>query len=138
MRQRYARRDRRLIVDQQGEIDLPGPSLEPFRTGELDEGNNPLRRFDRRCERKIDVALHAFDNIDDPGRFDFLIDVETFSFFNYQYILYGMDYGTAPAGTPMGPSDPGAIFARIRKFGDQAIRELPSHRDLIEAINIRR
>jgi len=73
-----------------------------------------------------------------PGRFDFLIDVETFSFFNYQYILYGMDYGTVPAGAPMGPSDPGAIFARIRNFGDQAIRELPSHRDLIEAINIRR
>ena len=27
-----------------------------------------------------------------PGRFDFIIDVETFAFFNYQYILYGMEY----------------------------------------------
>lgn len=70
-----------------------------------------------------------------PGRFDFLIDVETFSFFNYQYILYGMDYETRAAG-PSPDADP--MFARIRNFADQAIRDLPSHRDLIEAINIGR
>jgi hypothetical protein len=28
------------------------------------------------------------------------------------------------------------MFARIRNFSDQAIRELPSHRDLIDAINM--
>jgi hypothetical protein len=71
-----------------------------------------------------------------PGRFDFLIDVETFSFFNYQYILYGMEYCTEAAGGPAGQSDAGSMFARIRNFSDQAIRELPSHRDLIDAINI--
>ena len=70
-----------------------------------------------------------------PGRFDFLIDVETFAFFNYQYILYGMDFRTGQGMAPHGaPGDP---FTRIRGFGEQALRELPSHRDLVEAINIR-
>ena len=70
-----------------------------------------------------------------PGRFDFLIDVETFAFFNYQYILYGMDFRTSQGMAPHGaPGDP---FTRIRGFGEQALRELPSHRDLVEAINIR-
>jgi hypothetical protein len=71
-----------------------------------------------------------------PGRFDFLIDVETFSFFNYQYILYGMDFHTDPGVERVaGRGGPDPIFSRIRSFSDQAIRELPSHRDLVAAIN---
>jgi glycine/D-amino acid oxidase-like deaminating enzyme len=71
-----------------------------------------------------------------PSRFDFSLDVETFAFFNYQYILYGMGFRTEPAF----PSDTalvaaGDAFARIRNFGDQAARELPPHRTLIEQIN---
>jgi tryptophan halogenase len=29
-----------------------------------------------------------------PARFDFILDLETFAFFNYQYILYGMGFKT--------------------------------------------
>jgi glycine/D-amino acid oxidase-like deaminating enzyme len=68
-----------------------------------------------------------------PGRFDFSLDVETFAFFNYQYILYGMEFPAAYGRAGHAPPDP--MFSRIRGFGDQAIRELPSHRDLVEAIN---
>ena len=70
-----------------------------------------------------------------PGRFDFLIDAETFAFFNYQYILYGMEFDTMSPGAPGPRTDP--MLSRIRDFSEQAIRELPSHRALIEAINIR-
>lgn len=67
-----------------------------------------------------------------PGRFDFTLDVETFAFFNYQYILYGMGFRTEPPFAT-GRGDP--LFSRIRGFGDQAVRELPSHRELVEQIN---
>lgn len=71
-----------------------------------------------------------------PGRFDFLLDVETFAFFNYQYILYGMEFRTNPAWpVERQPSANAEMFARIRNFGEQATRELPSHRELVEAIN---
>ena len=71
-----------------------------------------------------------------PSRFDFTLDVETFAHFNYQYILYGMEFATAPPAraTAVVPDADGA-FARIRHFGDQAVRDLPSHRHLIEQIN---
>jgi glycine/D-amino acid oxidase-like deaminating enzyme len=70
-----------------------------------------------------------------PGRFDFLIDVETFAFFNYQYILYGMEFDTQQGADSATRSQ--AVFKRIRGFSDQAMRELPSHRELVEAINAR-
>lgn len=84
----------------------------------------------------IPDALHAMlDNwrYRPPGRFDFMIDVETFAFFNYQYILYGMEFRTEPAFPSAAAGKP--IFARIRGFGDQAVRELPTHRELVEQIN---
>ena len=73
-----------------------------------------------------------------PGRFDFILDLESFAFFNYQYILYGMEYRTDL--TPVRDEFPviaeaERIFARIRSFGDQAAHELPSHRALIDQIN---
>jgi hypothetical protein len=64
-----------------------------------------------------------------------MLDVETFAYFNYQYILYGMGFRTDP---PVGVSDSrraAAAFARIRHFGDQAVDDLPSHRELIRQIN---
>ncbi|MGH1559286.1 tryptophan 7-halogenase [Caulobacter segnis] len=33
-----------------------------------------------------------------PARFDFILDLETFAFFNYQYILYGMGFRHRPDG----------------------------------------
>ena len=39
-----------------------------------------------------------------PGRFDFVLDTETFAFFNYQYILYGMGFQTdLSAAAPTSP-----------------------------------
>jgi flavin-dependent dehydrogenase len=73
-----------------------------------------------------------------PGRFDFIIDLETFAFFNYQYILYGMDFKTdlAPGREDfpkVGTAE--KLFARIRSFGERAAHDLPAHRDLISQIN---
>jgi glycine/D-amino acid oxidase-like deaminating enzyme len=69
-----------------------------------------------------------------PGRFDFILDVESFAFFNYQYILYGMEYQTdLSAGRSDFPNVAAAqrLFDRIRVFGEKAARDLPSHRDLV-------
>ena len=73
-----------------------------------------------------------------PARFDFILDLETFAFFNYQYILYGMGFKTDLAdGAGEFPDVDGAarLFAKIRGFADRATQDLPSHRDLIAQIN---
>jgi tryptophan 7-halogenase len=73
-----------------------------------------------------------------PGRFDFLLDLESFAFFNYQYILYGMDYRTdLSGGRGDFPNVAAAekLFARIRGFSERATADLPTHRALIKAIN---
>lgn len=73
-----------------------------------------------------------------PNRFDFLIDVESFAYFNYQYILYGMEYPTDPGTGGADFPDAAAAektFARIRAFGGRAVADLPTHRALIGAIN---
>ena len=71
-----------------------------------------------------------------PSRFDFTLDVETFAYFNYQYILYGMGFRTdLPAGVVSGAGQARGAFARVRHFGDQAVDDLPSHRELIRQIN---
>lgn len=73
-----------------------------------------------------------------PGRFDFVLDTETFAFFNYQYILYGMGFNTdLSAGRDDFPQTEEAnkLFAKIKRFGDRALVDLPSHRALIQQIN---
>jgi glycine/D-amino acid oxidase-like deaminating enzyme len=73
-----------------------------------------------------------------PGRFDFILDLESFAFFNYQYVLYGMEFRTDLApGRGDFPNVRAAerTFARIRAFGDRAAQDLPAHRTLIEQIN---
>jgi glycine/D-amino acid oxidase-like deaminating enzyme len=70
-----------------------------------------------------------------PSRFDFAREVESFAFFNYQYILYGMEFRT---DLPDGRGDAAEAerqFARIRSFGDRASRDLPSHRALVEQMS---
>ncbi len=72
-----------------------------------------------------------------PGRFDFILDVETFAFFNYQYILYGMEFPTdLSPGRCDFPNVAAArkLFDRIRVFGEKAARDLPSHRDLVSEL----
>ena len=73
-----------------------------------------------------------------PGRFDFVLDTETFAFFNYQYVLYGMGFSTdLSAGredfTQGAEAD--KLFAKIQRFADRALVDLPSHRALIQQIN---
>ena len=72
-----------------------------------------------------------------PGRFDFILDVESFAFFNYQYILYGMEFQTdLSAGRSDFPNVAAAkkLFDRIRVFGEKAARDLPSHRQLVSEL----
>ena len=76
-----------------------------------------------------------------PNRFDFLIDVESFAYFNYQYVLYGMEYPTDLSAARTDFPDVAAadkLFARIRSFGDRASADLPSHRALIGEIKAER
>ncbi|MEO9129587.1 MAG: tryptophan 7-halogenase, partial [Sphingomonas sp.] len=73
-----------------------------------------------------------------PGRFDFTLDLESFAFFNYQYILYGMEFKTdLSSGRADFPNTNAAekIFARIKHFGERATHDLPAHRALIQQIN---
>ena len=73
-----------------------------------------------------------------PGRFDFMLDTETFAFFNYQYILYGMGYRTdmsAARADFTQVAEAEKLFAKIRRFGDRALVDLPTHRSLIQQIN---
>lgn len=73
-----------------------------------------------------------------PGRFDFTLDTDSFAYFNYQYILYGMgfqtDLGPVREDFPL-VDEAQAIFARVRAFSERAAHDLPPHRALIEHIN---
>lgn len=73
-----------------------------------------------------------------PSRFDFALDTETFAFFNYQFILYGMGFSTdLGAGRDDFPQvvEANKLFAKIQRFADRAVADLPSHRALIQQIN---
>ena len=72
-----------------------------------------------------------------PGRYDFLLDLESFAFFNYQYILYGMGFKTdLTSARDHYPNVEQAekVFARIRNFGERATLDLPPHRSMIQQI----
>ncbi len=71
-----------------------------------------------------------------PGRFDFILDLESFAFFNYQYILYGMEFRTELVREDFpNAREADRIFAKIQNFGARAANDLPSHRALIQQIN---
>jgi tryptophan 7-halogenase len=73
-----------------------------------------------------------------PNRFDFILDLESFAFFNYQYILYGMGFKTdLSGGREDFPNVRAAerLFARIKTFSERATEDLPEHRELIRQIN---
>ncbi|MFN3302937.1 MAG: tryptophan halogenase family protein [Roseateles sp.] len=76
-----------------------------------------------------------------PGRYDFMLDTETFAFFNYQYILYGMGFHTdlgAGRDDFTQADEARKLFAKIQRFADRAVADLPSHRALIQQINATR
>ena len=71
-----------------------------------------------------------------PARFDFTLDLESFAFYNYQYILYGMNFGAEASSEPEEEARIAErVLARIQKFGDQAAHDLPGHGELIAQIN---
>lgn len=73
-----------------------------------------------------------------PGRFDFALDTETFAFFNYQYVLYGMGFATdLGAGRDDFPrvDEAARAFAKIQRNAARAVADLPSHRALIRHVN---
>jgi tryptophan halogenase len=72
-----------------------------------------------------------------PSRFDFVADYETFPYFSYQYVLYGMGFRSRLEGARSrygGAPSARNAFAELRRFGEAAVKELPSHRALIEQI----
>jgi tryptophan 7-halogenase len=72
-----------------------------------------------------------------PCRFDFVADHETFPYFSYQYVLYGMEHRTnlQPARSRYGrPPSVQKAFTQIRAFAQQAAADLPTHRSLIDEV----
>jgi hypothetical protein len=72
-----------------------------------------------------------------PSRFDFIADYETFPYFSYQYVLYGMGFRTQLQGarTRYGGSQAArSAFLQLRRFGQEAVKDLPTHRALIEQV----
>jgi tryptophan 7-halogenase len=72
-----------------------------------------------------------------PCRFDFVSDHETFPYFSYQYVLYGMGFRTnlEPARSRYGASQAAhQAFSQLRRFARQAVTDLPTHRALIEQV----
>jgi flavin-dependent dehydrogenase len=68
-----------------------------------------------------------------PSRFDFIIDHESFLPANWQYILYGHGFETAPPALDRQALDTAsAAFAKVRSAQRQAVAALPSHRTLVE------
>src|SRR3546814_18640364 len=70
--------------------------------------------------------------------FDFILDLESFAPFNYQYILYGMEFHTdlSPVREDFPDiAEAERIFARLQSFGDRAASELPAHREMLDQIN---
>ena len=73
-----------------------------------------------------------------PNVFDFPNLHESFKYFNYQYILYGMGFETTvdPAAHVHGDLAR-ADFARVREAGLRAAAGLPDHRALLTDVYAR-
>jgi tryptophan 7-halogenase len=72
-----------------------------------------------------------------PCRFDFVADYETFPYFSYQYVLYGMGYRTnlEPARHRYrATTSAKQAFTQLRRFARQAAVDLPTHRALIDQV----
>jgi tryptophan 7-halogenase len=75
-----------------------------------------------------------------PSRFDFDLDVESFAYFNYQYVLYGMEFRTELRGAGIDRHEAEAaarLFERVRRFGEQATADLPTNRAAVRQISDR-
>ena len=69
-----------------------------------------------------------------PNELDIDPNIDIFPASSWQYVLYGMGWTTdlaAKAGAFRFGREAEAAFARIRQFGDYAVKQLPSNRDLV-------
>jgi tryptophan halogenase len=72
-----------------------------------------------------------------PGRFDFVMDHETFALANYQFILYGMGVETdlsASRGNYPHTESARQEFMRVRQASQRAVAALPPHRELLARV----
>jgi hypothetical protein len=74
-----------------------------------------------------------------PSHFDFVSDHETFPYFSYQYVLYGMGFRTDLEAarsryTAAASASARQAFEKLRHIGQQAVADLPTHRALIERV----
>lgn len=71
-----------------------------------------------------------------PSRFDFDLDRETFLPASYQYILYGMGFGTAAPDLSRDAEAAAAqaAFGKVREAAAGAARHLPDHRTLLNRL----
>jgi tryptophan halogenase len=72
-----------------------------------------------------------------PNAYDFASKFDIFNLENYQYILYGMDFGTnmTDFSNRMSQDEKAnKIFADINRHTEMAVSKLPKHRDLIDKI----
>jgi len=74
-----------------------------------------------------------------PNPLDFLTDVEMYPPWSWQYVLYGMEYDTQlPSAAPYPRrAEAEQEFATLARLGPVAAKELPDHRELIEALAAR-
>jgi tryptophan halogenase len=73
-----------------------------------------------------------------PNVFDFPNLHESFKYFNYQYILYGMGYPTAVDPAAHAHMDLArADFGRVQEAGKRAASSLPDHRVLLNEVYTR-
>lgn len=69
-----------------------------------------------------------------PNSFDFLTKVEIFYAENFQYVLYGMGYGTKVDAAMEADAGAIKIASSIKARGRRLLDELPEHRSLLEKI----
>ena len=105
----------------------------------LSERSEPFWRDNRLpagIPEELQCLLSAWRNRP-PCRFDFVADHETFPYFSYQYVLYGMGFRTdlqAARSRYTASASAQQAFRQLRHLGQQAVADLPTHRALIERV----
>ncbi len=67
-----------------------------------------------------------------PHRLDFVSDLEMYPTTSWQYVLYGMEFGTQlQAASDAREAQARSEFASIAQLGGQALADLPDHRALV-------
>ena len=106
----------------------------------LGQRSEPFWRDNRRPESIPDglACLLAAWKHRPPCRFDFVADYETFPYFSYQYVLYGMGFRTdlepARARYSARADEARHAFMQLRRLAHQAAADLPPHRTLLERV----